>query len=76
MSVAEVYVHVSGHGLFVRALCDTWPVFLLLTVSATDAAMIRVWKSSSLALPYHEREERPPEDFYPLGKLSQTERGC
>ena len=49
--------------------------FLFSPFPATDAAKIRVCKSSGLALLYHGREERPPEDFYPIGKLSQMEEG-
>src|SRR5277367_7163381 len=77
MSVTEVHVHVQWAwsilpGAFVvHGPCS----FFFSPFPATDAAKIRVCKSSSLALLYHGREERPPEDFYPLGKLSQMERG-
>src|SRR4051812_32984143 len=63
-------VHSSG-SFVVHGPCS----FLFSPFPATDAAKIRVCKSSSLALLYHGREERPPEGFYPLGKLSQMERG-
>ena len=61
-------VHSSRH------LCTTWPVFLLLLIiPATNVANVGVWKSSSLVLLYHGREERPPEDFYPLRKVRDGE---